>query len=100
MTSAQDALKHVLKIMEIEDDTAEFLIAKHILSVRKLAYTSARTYEALMNAEESKLFLVDMEQIIVFQHWFYDQIEANGLMTDDEVVTAFTDDAWLAHFVA
>jgi len=100
MTSAQDALKHVLKIMEIEDDTAEFLIAKHILSVRKLAYTSARTYEALMNAEESKLFLVDMEQIIVFQHWFYDQTEANGLMTDDEVVTAFTDDAWLAHFVA
>ena len=100
MVTAQDALKHVLKILDIEDDTVAFLIAKRILTVRKLAHASEGAYKALVTEDDSKLFPPDVDQITMFRVWFNDQVTGNGQLTNEDIVKDFTEQVWLTHTVA
>jgi hypothetical protein len=100
MVSTQDDLKHVLKLMVIEEDTVEFLIDKHISRVWKLAHASKGAYKALVNEDKSKLFPPDVNQITMSKRWFHDKISEKGQMTNENIIQEFKYLSWLAHSVA
>ena len=64
-------LQNVLTIIDIETNINKLLIFQGIDSVIKMIHTKYNIYRSLLEKSNSKFFMVEIDQIFIFQQWHH-----------------------------
>ena len=64
-------LQNVLTIIDIETNINKLLIFQGIDSVIKMINTKYNIYRSLLEKSNSKFFMVEIDQIFIFQQWHH-----------------------------
>ena len=64
-------LKHILEILDIETKGHNLLLVQLIYSLSKLIHTKYNIYQSRVEKTHSKLFMVCIDQIFIFQKWHH-----------------------------
>ena len=84
MATNLGAFKHVLRILEIENDVETFLATQRVKSIRKLVHTSENSYKGMINENGLPLTAADVDQIRIFKAWHADFINKQGVSFNEQ----------------
>ena len=87
-------LQHVLAILDIDKKGNTLFLSQVTDYVIKLINTKYNIYWTLLDKPQSKLFMVDIDQIFIFQQWRHNTFIRIPTTIEADIIYKFTEEEW------